>query len=89
MSSLNGKLVVKTALDGPSGTGVQRYAETNGYYRLHESDNNRYPCQCKPTCPGLCNGACGCFACRVATVDDRSIGIHRSETLPVAERKAR
>jgi len=57
---------------GPSASGRARYSESDGYYRMHETDGSRYPCVCAPTCPAVCNAACGCFACRIAAADRKS-----------------
>jgi hypothetical protein len=53
----------------PTLEGLRRFPETDGYYRLHGTDANKYPCRCAPTCADPCDGRCGCFACRIATVD--------------------
>jgi hypothetical protein len=57
---------------GPTLFGRLRYPDTGGYYRLHPSDDTRFPCRCEGACPINCDGSCGCFACRVADVDLKS-----------------
>jgi hypothetical protein len=57
---------------GPTLFGRLRYPDTGGYYRLHPSDDTRFPCRCGTSCAIDCDGSCGCFACRVADVDLKS-----------------
>ncbi len=57
---------------GPTLTGLLRYPDTDGYYRIHPTDDMRFPCRCEASCPIDCDGSCGCFACRVADVDKKS-----------------
>lgn len=78
MGTLNRKFAMPVPSNGPTWSGMARYPDTNGYYQLHESDHERFPCHFTERCPGLCTGTCGCFACRIATVDDRSVEISRA-----------
>jgi len=66
-------------LPGPTSSGRARYAESGGYYRLHDADALRFPCRCEAECAPGCQGGCGCFACRVAAADRRSAQTRRDE----------
>ena len=56
-------------MQSPSQDGIRRYPAAVGYYQLHQTDFNKYPCNCLPRCAEPCDGQCGCYACRTAHVD--------------------
>jgi hypothetical protein len=54
--------------DEPTEEGLRRYPEPpRGHYCANEVPGP--VCTCKPTCENLCNGVCGCEACRHAYGD--------------------
>jgi hypothetical protein len=55
----------------PTAAGRMRYLPTDGYYRTHPLDGERFPCTCEPACPLPCAGACGCLACAMSGIDHR------------------